>query len=190
MPTTVNRLTTASKAARRRKATIYRDFPAVADRFARRGKPKTAAADKHFVVVTDPTDIQYHIIKPYIDRFLQSYICRLYLPSTALHATARIRIYLLLCCMQQSSSACAESDVPNTLHQLIRRPIHRDCESTEHIQGPHARSRPAGRVQTEDFGRSQKTRSDDACLDLQFQQQGPSSCNIMTRSTKYSMKLQ
>ena len=47
----VNRLTAAGKAARCRKATIYRDFPAAADRFARRGKPKTAAADKHFVVV-------------------------------------------------------------------------------------------------------------------------------------------
>ena len=110
MPAAVNRLTAAGKAVRRRKATIYRDFPAVADRFARRGKPKTAAADKHFVVVTDPTDIQYHIIKPYIDRFLQSYICRLYLPSTALHATARIRIYLLLCCMQQ-------------LHQRVLNPM-------------------------------------------------------------------
>jgi len=51
VPAAVNRLTVAGKAARRRKATIYRDFPAVADRFARRGKPKTAAADKHFVVV-------------------------------------------------------------------------------------------------------------------------------------------
>ena len=51
MPAAVNRLTAAGKAARRRKATIYRDFPAAADRFAHRGKPKTAAADKHFVVV-------------------------------------------------------------------------------------------------------------------------------------------
>ena len=30
---------------------IYRDFPTAAYRFARRGKPKTAAVDKHFVVV-------------------------------------------------------------------------------------------------------------------------------------------
>ena len=57
MPAAVNRLTAAGKAARRRKATIYRDFPAAADWFARRGKPKTAAVDKHFVVVNHLSDL-------------------------------------------------------------------------------------------------------------------------------------
>ena len=58
MPAAVNRLTAAGKAAHRRKATICRDFPAAADRFARRGKPKTAAADKHFVVVYNTVNIR------------------------------------------------------------------------------------------------------------------------------------
>ena len=43
VPAAVNRLTTAGKAARRRKATIYRDLYAVADAFARCGKANSSA---------------------------------------------------------------------------------------------------------------------------------------------------
>ena len=50
-PAAVNMLTAAGKGARRGKATIYRDLLAAADAFARRGKAKTTAAQKHSVVV-------------------------------------------------------------------------------------------------------------------------------------------
>ena len=43
VPAAVNRLTEAGKAARRRKATIYRDLYAVADAFARCGKANSSA---------------------------------------------------------------------------------------------------------------------------------------------------
>ena len=43
VPAAVNRLTAAGKAARRRKATIYRDLYAVADAFARCGKANSSA---------------------------------------------------------------------------------------------------------------------------------------------------
>ena len=73
MPAVVNRLTAAGKAARRRKAMIYRDFPAAADRFAHRGKPKTAAVDKHFVVVfatsTGVAQQTFHVEYVLVDPF-------------------------------------------------------------------------------------------------------------------------
>ena len=43
MSAAVNRLTAAGKAARRRKATIYRDLYAVADAFAHCGKANSSA---------------------------------------------------------------------------------------------------------------------------------------------------
>ena len=51
MPAAVNRLTAAGKAARRGKATIYRDLSALADSFARCGKANPPAAKNVSVVV-------------------------------------------------------------------------------------------------------------------------------------------
>ena len=57
VPAAVNRLTAAGKAARRRKATIYRDLYAVADAFARCGKANSPAAKNVSVVVY----LDYHL---------------------------------------------------------------------------------------------------------------------------------
>ena len=51
MPAVVNRLTAAGKAARRGKATIYRDLSALADLFARCRKANPPAAKNVSVVV-------------------------------------------------------------------------------------------------------------------------------------------
>jgi len=51
VPAAVNQLTAAGKAARRGKATIYRDLSALADSFARCGKANPPAAKNVSVVV-------------------------------------------------------------------------------------------------------------------------------------------
>ena len=60
MPTAGNRLTAAGKAARRGKATIYRDLSALADSFARCGKANPPAAKNVFVVVRAKKNHQFH----------------------------------------------------------------------------------------------------------------------------------